>query len=60
MAGVITASGAKDGAGTNGVSTPGAATGGAASNLYYRTLYDWTLDTPGSYSLTVVFTVVSP
>jgi len=38
----------------------GAATGGAASNLYYRTLYDWTLDTPGSYSLTVVFTIVSP
>src|SRR5439155_5207762 len=29
MAGVITASGAKDGADTNGVSTPGAATGGA-------------------------------
>ena len=38
----------------------GAATAGATTNFYYHTLYNWTLDTPGSYALTVVFTIVSP
>ena len=38
----------------------GAATAGATTNLYYHTLYDWTVDTPGSYSLIAVFTIVSP
>ncbi len=38
----------------------GAATAGATTTFYYHTLYDWTVDTPGSYSLTVVFTIVSP
>ena len=33
-----------------------------ASNvtLYYRTKYAWNLDTPGNYSLQIVFTVVAP
>lgn len=28
--------------------------------FFYRTLYSWGLDTPGSYSLTVVFTLMAP
>ncbi|HUQ99720.1 MAG TPA: hypothetical protein VM166_09720 [Gemmatimonadaceae bacterium] len=39
----------------NGVATPGSAT-----TLYLRTLYDWTLDTPGNYSLSIVLTLTSP
>ncbi len=37
----------------------GNATGGAGVAFFYRTLYDWALDTPGSYSLTVVFTLTN-
>ena len=29
-------------------------------SLFYRTLYQWDLDTPGIYSLPVVFTIVAP
>lgn len=38
----------------------GAATASSATSLYFQTLYDWALDTPGSYSLSVVLTLVSP
>lgn len=40
--------------------TTGGATAGTTQSFFYRTLYDWTLDTPGSYSLTVVFTLTAP
>jgi hypothetical protein len=37
------------------------ATGGSAPvNLFYKTLYSWGADTPGNYSLTVVFTLAAP
>lgn len=37
------------------------ATGGSSPvNLFYRTNYSWGLDTPGNYSLTVVFTLAAP
>jgi hypothetical protein len=38
----------------------GTATAGTATTLYFQTLYDWTLDTPGSYSLSIVLTLASP
>jgi hypothetical protein len=38
----------------------GAATASSATTLYLQTLYDWTLDTPGAYGLTVVLTLTSP
>jgi hypothetical protein len=38
----------------------GAATASSATTLYFQTLYDWTLDTPGSYGLTVVLTLTAP
>lgn len=39
----------------------GTATAGAtAATLYYRTLYAWNLDTPGNYSLQIVFTITAP
>lgn len=38
----------------------GAATASNATTIYFRTLYNWTLDTPGNYSLTVVLTLTAP
>ena len=38
----------------------GTATASAATTLYFQTLYDWTVDTPGNYSLTVVLTLTAP
>jgi hypothetical protein len=38
----------------------GTATAGSATTLYFQTLYDWTLDTPGSYSMSIVLTLTSP
>ena len=38
----------------------GSATATNATTLYFQTLYDWTLDTPGNYSLSVVLTLTSP
>lgn len=38
----------------------GAATATTTSTFFYRTLYGWTLDTPGSYSIIVMFTVTAP
>ena len=37
----------------------GNATGGTGVGFFYRTLYNWALDTPGSYSLTVVLTLTN-
>jgi hypothetical protein len=36
------------------------ATAGSTVNLFYQTNYAWGLDTPGNYSLTVVFTLAAP
>ena len=38
----------------------GSATASDATTLYFQTLYDWALDTPGNYSMTVVLTLTSP
>lgn len=38
----------------------GAATSGISGTLYYRTRYDWLLDTPGTYSIQVVLTLIAP
>jgi hypothetical protein len=38
----------------------GAATASNITTLYFQTLYAWTLDTPGNYSLAVVLTLTSP
>lgn len=42
------------------VQSIGATGGSAPVNLFYRTAYAWGLDTPGNYSLTVVFTLAAP
>jgi hypothetical protein len=38
----------------------GSATAGNATTIYFHTLYSWTLDTPGSYSMSIVLTLTSP
>jgi hypothetical protein len=38
----------------------GTASASSATSLYFQTLYSWTLDTPGNYSLAVVLTLTSP
>jgi hypothetical protein len=38
----------------------GSATANNATTLYFQTLYDWSLDTPGTYSQSVVLTLTSP
>ena len=38
----------------------GNATAINATTLYFQTLYNWSLDTPGSYSLSIVLTLTSP
>lgn len=38
----------------------GAATAGSPTTLYFQTLYDWTVDAPGNYSLAIVLTLTSP
>ena len=38
----------------------GTATNGTSLSLFYQTRYAWTLDTPGNYSLQVVFTLTAP
>jgi hypothetical protein len=43
---------------TNLVSGP--ATASSATTLYFQTLYNWALDTPGNYSMSVVLTLTSP
>lgn len=38
----------------------GSATANSPTTLYFQTLYNWTLDTPGNYSLSIVLTLTSP
>jgi hypothetical protein len=38
----------------------GGATASSATSLYFQTLYNWTLDTPGNYSLSIVLTLTAP
>jgi len=38
----------------------GSATASNATTLYFQTLYNWTLDTPGNYSMAVVLTLTAP
>lgn len=38
----------------------GTATASNTTTVYFRTAYDWTLDTPGNYSLAVVLTLTAP
>ena len=38
----------------------GSATASHATTLYFQTLYSWTLDTPGNYSMSIVLTLTSP
>src|SRR4051812_10831259 len=38
----------------------GSATASSPTTLYFQTLYDWTLDTPGNYSMSIVLTLTSP
>jgi hypothetical protein len=38
----------------------GPATASNATTLYFQTLYDWALDTPGNYSLSIVLTLTAP
>lgn len=38
----------------------GTATAGSTVTLFYRTMYSWATDSPGSYSIQVVFTIVAP
>jgi hypothetical protein len=38
----------------------GSATASNATTLYFHTLYGWTLDTPGNYSMSIVLTLTSP
>lgn len=42
------------------VATGASATNGASINLLYGTKYNWTVDTPGTYTLAVTFTLTSP
>jgi hypothetical protein len=38
----------------------GGATASNATTLYFQTLYNWTLDTPGNYGLSIVLTLTAP
>lgn len=33
---------------------------GSETSLFYRTRYQWALDTPGTYSLRILFTIAAP
>ncbi len=43
-----------------GLGTSASGTASVVETISYRTLWDYTLDTPGTYSLDVVFTVTAP
>jgi hypothetical protein len=45
---------------TDATLVTGTATASTVTTLFLRTLYGWTLDTPGNYSLTVVLTLTAP
>jgi hypothetical protein len=38
----------------------GSATAGTAFPVFFRTNYSWTQDTPGNYSIQLVFTTTAP
>lgn len=38
----------------------GAASGGNVRTVFFQTVYNWTLDTPGVYTLAVILTLTSP
>jgi hypothetical protein len=38
----------------------GGATASSPTTLYFQTLYNWSLDTPGSYNLSIVLTLTAP
>jgi hypothetical protein len=38
----------------------GTATAASATTLFFHTVYGWTVDTPGNYSLAIVLTLTSP
>lgn len=38
----------------------GSATASSVTTLFFHTLYSWTLDTPGNYSLAIVLTLTAP
>ncbi|GAC1420352.1 MAG: hypothetical protein NVSMB53_19130 [Gemmatimonadaceae bacterium] len=38
----------------------GSATASSATTIFFDTLYSWTLDTPGNYSMSIVLTLTSP
>jgi hypothetical protein len=38
----------------------GSATVNNAATLYFQTLYNWALDSPGNYSLSIVLTLTAP
>jgi hypothetical protein len=40
--------------------TNGPAGGGFATTLYFQTVYNWLLDSPGSYSLSLLLTLTAP
>jgi hypothetical protein len=46
--------------GTDASLINGSATATSATTLYFQTVYDWALDTPGNYSLSIVLTLTSP
>jgi hypothetical protein len=45
---------------TDATIVTGTATASTVTTLYFQTLYNWLLDTPGNYSLTLVLTLTSP
>lgn len=38
----------------------GAASAGTTTSFFFRTVYAWSVDTPGTYSLVVMFTLLAP
>lgn len=45
---------------TAGTTLGSIATAGTTGSIFFHTLYDWALDTPGAYKLVVVFTLTAP
>ena len=45
---------------TAATATSGSATASTLTSFFFHTMYSWGLDTPGAYSLPVVFTLLAP
>jgi hypothetical protein len=45
---------------TAATAASGGGTGGTPASFVFHTVYSWGLDTPGSYSLAIVFTLLAP